>query len=57
MNEYIIIAKIKIHVRTKMDKEDTLEEFSSETSYNFDSTDNIEVTDTEYFDSEIIKKY
>jgi hypothetical protein len=55
MNEYILTLSIKVKIKTNLPIEEALEQFSSEAVYNFGSTDDVEVTDTEWEDSEITK--
>lgn len=51
MNKYTFYITTKVEVETDLRIQDAIDEFQSETDYNFDSTENVTVLHTEYLDT------
>lgn len=54
MNKFIFYVSVRVVVRSNLsDPKDVVAEFEQESLYNFDSTENVEVLDTEYLKTEL----
>jgi hypothetical protein len=53
MKEYVFHVNVKVKVQTELSPEEAKEEFEQESMYNFDSTENVTVLDTEFLETEI----
>jgi len=51
MNDYIFYVTVKVKVSSNLELEKAIDEFQSESFYNFDSTDNVTVLNTEYLET------
>ena len=49
--KHTLYIKVKVEIETELDIEQALDELNSESLYNFDSTENITVLNTEWLDS------
>ena len=50
--EYTLTVTIQVKVKSKLSLQDTIDEFGNECSYELPSTENVEVVDTEWLDTE-----
>lgn len=51
MIEQTIYITVAVKVKSNLSLEDTIDEFGSECSYDFPSTENVEVVSTEWLDT------
>jgi len=49
--KHTLYIKVKVEIETELDIEQAIDEFGSESLYNFDSTENITVLNTEWLDT------
>jgi hypothetical protein len=52
MNTYYLTVKVQIKVESNLSIEEVIHQFGSETDYDFKSTNDVEVLETEIYDVE-----
>lgn len=50
--EYMFTVTMQVKVKSKLSLEDAMDEFGNECSYELPSTENVEVVETEWIDTE-----